>query len=266
MRVADEPIVFEIVGIYNAPRAQLLDPHSIPLNTIFIPDNSFEGFPYEGGDIPQWFQFQSESPMLNMIVIPNGRNEEFREAINTLIPGYGNFFSIYDQGYSIVRGALDNLLRGGTLIITLCLAGWLISEIVFCLFYVMRKKKEVGLLYAMGFSRKSRFRWVFMQCLIVVILAQIIAFTTSSMLYGQILSYANNAVEADIQDALTADTEFTDADIVEDGAQRGVTLLQDPWAVPLGIGGGMLLLLLFSGGISASIVKKGIQVLRGADG
>jgi len=39
------PIEFEIVGLYSTKPPLKGDPHNIPLNTVFIPEKSFEGFP-----------------------------------------------------------------------------------------------------------------------------------------------------------------------------------------------------------------------------
>jgi hypothetical protein len=259
----EEPIDFQVVGIYRSPAPQHDDPQSIPFNTIFIPDNSFGGFDCENTNTSPWKDDRAESPLLNTIVIPNGRNDEFRESVNALLPGYGNFFKIYDQGYSVVKATLDNLLQSGAMIFVLCAAGWLISATVFCLFFVLRKKKEAGLLYALGFSRKSRFRWVFVQCLIVIVIAQALAFGASSALYGRILGYA---VETAMLETAPREQAFTNAAVAVDGATTDMSVLRNPLAVPLGVAVGLAALLLASAVISKSISKSGARLLRGGDG
>jgi len=271
-----EPMEFEIVGIYTAPYPRWLDPnaldrHSIPINTLFIPDNSIDRLIGPSGDhrnqasvhVPGGVPHREDRqvvPLLNVIVVQNGRNEEFRQSIDALIPGYGSFFRIFDQGYSIVRAAFDNLIRGGTLVLVLCLAGWLVSAIVFCLFFVTRKKGDAGLLYAMGFSRKSRFRWVFLQCLIIIIVAQATAFAASLVLQEQILVLAFGIA---VEDSMAMEvTEFTDAVIAEEGSSLDFKLRQNLWGVLLGIGGTTITLLLMTYSISAAIAKKGILTLR----
>jgi len=250
--LVSEPIEFEIIGTFNAPRAVFGNPNAIPMNTIFIPNNSFEGFAHYYSASSFWEDDRAESPLLNTIIIPNGRNEEFREAVNALLPGYGNFFIIYDQGYSIVRATIDNLIRGAVLIFILCLAGWLIAMLVFCLFFVLRKKNEVGLLYALGISKKNRFRWVFAQCLVIIIVAQGIAFVASTVFYERILDYAATTA---MQDVATDDIFFTDAAIAADGVVQELSIYQDQWAVPLGIFLGVVILLLSVGGISWKMTK-----------
>ncbi|MDR2569841.1 MAG: hypothetical protein LBD23_06035, partial [Oscillospiraceae bacterium] len=271
-----EPIEVEIVGIYIAAYARMIDPnamdrHSIPINTLFIPDNTIDWInvpssnrqnhihSYNYGHVHHEYML----PLLNVIVVPNGRNDEFIQTIEAIIPEYSNFFRIFDQGYSIVRAALDNLIRGAILVFVLCLAGWLISAIVFFLFFIMRKKREAGLLYAMGFSRKSRFRWVFIQCLLIIIVAQAIAFSASIVLQEQILDLAFDIVAEDFSEAVVVDfVDFTDAIIAEDSGMIDFKLRSTPWAVPLGIGGATIALLLMTYALSAAIAIRGINTLR----
>jgi acid phosphatase family membrane protein YuiD len=263
MREAAEPLDFVVVGLYNAPMPRHEnDPHGIPINTLFIPDNAFTGFE-EGGQTFTWHDDRAESPMLNVIVVPNGHNEAFRQSINALIPGYGNFFRFYDQGYSVVRPALDNLLRNGWFIFALCLAGWLIAAAVLCLFFVLRRKREAGLLYALGINRRDRFRWVFVQCLVVIVAAQVIAFTLSMVFYEDIL---DRTVARAFAEAPASASLFTDAFIAEDGVQRDLEVLRSPLAIPLGAVAGFVVLLLAAGGMARGMAKGGSRSLRGVEG
>jgi len=273
-----DPMEFEVIGKFSAPRAEHSE-YAIHPNAIFIPDNAIPEFPFivpemtptlqrvldeEGVSFDEWLLPRPlidpwRISILNTIVLPNGRNQEFADAVNAILPEYAAFFRIYDQGYSIVRGALDNLLRGGTLIIILCFAGWLIAMLVFCLFYVLRKRKEAGLLYALGVNKKHRFRWLFVQCLIVIILSQIIAFGAASLLYERTVDYAIDAAENAVDGRVAI---FSDAVMAEDGVESEFTIRRNPHAIPLAVAGQSIILLLISGGISAAIVNKGTQSLR----
>jgi len=246
-----EPISFEVIGIYQPPLPNIADPHSIHLNTLFIPDNAFQGFPL---DEAAWLDDRDSAPKLNVIIVPNGENEAFRASVNALIPGYGNFFRLYDQGYSVVRPAMENLLRNGLLILALCFAGWAVTVVVFCLFFVLRKRREAGLLYTIGIKKKDRFRWVFVQCACVMLIAQIIAFGLSMSFYGQILGFAVDTAFAQVPEV----TAFADVNIIQDGTQIELDVLRSPLAVPLGIGAGLVVLLLPVGLIVKNMVKRRI--------
>jgi len=247
---------FEIIGIYFAPPARIEnDPQGIPLNTIFIPDKAFAGFEpvMTDGELRMWGDDRAESPFLNTIVVPNGRIEEFRRNINALIPGYGNFFMFYDQGYSTVRSALDNLLRNGWFIFVLCFAGWCIAALVFCLFFILRKRKETDLLYALGVRRKDRFRWVFVQCVIVIVLAQGIAYVVSDRFYEQILDYAVERTFVAEEDEATP---FADAAVIADGISYEAEIQQQPMTIPLATGAVSIALLMMAGGMAKSVAKR----------
>ncbi|MCL2084970.1 MAG: ABC transporter permease [Oscillospiraceae bacterium] len=253
-----EPIEFEIVGTYTTsyPSMDANEPHAIPMNTVIIPDKSFDGsLPIRYEEAPDyWVGYADLNPLLNVIVVPNGENEAFRESINSLIPGYGNFFILYDQGYSFVMNAAENLRSGSGLVFALSAAGWLISAAVFHLFFVLRKKKEAGLLYALGIGKKHRFVWVFAQCALIIVAAQIAAFGASAALYGNVLEYA---VETAGRDAAAVNDEFSDAVSVADGERQDFEFERDPLAVPAAAAAQTALLLIMAGGVSARIAKRG---------
>jgi len=204
-------------------------------------------------------------PLLNTIIIPNGKNEEFAASVNAMLPEYSGFFRIYDQGYSFVKNALDILLRGGLLIFALCLAGWVISVIIFCLFYVQKKRKETELLFAIGINRKYRFRWVFIQSAIIILISITITLAISSGMYGLTLDYAYTAAG---NQAGEQDTMFSDAVVVDDNDDIEFVLIHDPLTIPAVAICQLLLLLVLAGLLSASISKNDTskaKSLKGAD-
>jgi len=281
-----EPMEFEVIGKFSAPMEDESE-QAIASNAIFIPDNAVAEFPFivpemtdtlrrsldeRGIGFDEWLFGEwpatgylyprndfRRMAVFNTIIVPNGEIEAFSDAINAILPGYAAFFRIYDQGFSTVSGALDNLLRNGTVILVLCLAGWLIAVLVFCLFYIQRKGKEAGLLYALGVSKKHRFRWLFVQCLIVIVLSQAIAFGVSSVLYERTVDFAIDAAQyAGPEQAAI----FTDAVMAQDGAVYEFHITRDPWAIPLTIAGASIVLLIISGAMATSIAGKGVQALR----
>jgi hypothetical protein len=276
-----EFMVFEIIGIYESPRPAIYeyDAHIIPRNTLIILDNAIAVLPRDGTD-PMALRAQAPAlvtpeqimrlhdlptplaPMLNVITIPNGENETFREMVIDLMPEYAGLFHIYDQGYSVVRPAMENLLSNTSVIFALCLAGWLLAVIVFCLFYVLRMKKEAGLLYALGIRKRDRYRWVYMQCAVVVLAAFIFAFAASALLYEHILGFAVDASFARIPEA----TAFSDGNITAEGTQREIDVLRNPLAIPFGVGAGVAVTLLFVGVVVRGLVKSDPQSLKGVDG
>jgi hypothetical protein len=287
--LASEPIEFEIIGKFVTPSEDESD-HAIAPNAIIIPDNSVAEFPFIApemtdtlrrslheqeisfdewilGQLPPMEDFSRSDgfrrmPIFNTIIVPNGETEAFADAVNAILPEYAAFFRIYDQGFSSVRDALDNLLRSATMILVLCIAGWVVAALVFCLFYVRRKGKEMGLLYALGVSRTHRFRWLFIQCLIVIVLSQLISFGLSSMLFESAVDFATDAAQYTASEQAAV---FTDTIMAQDGVSNEFHITRVLWAIPLTVSGTSIVLLIISGAMVAGIAGKGAHVLRKAD-
>jgi len=283
-----EPIEFEIVGLYSARPPLKGDPHNIPLNTVFIPEKSFEGFP--GGQQSAFTQNvsfthslsglsashpyavsyetaslqRSESPLLDMIILPNGGGGEFLRAISELTPEYSHLFRVYDQGYSYAKPIFDTLMNYSVLVFALCAAIWAASFILFCFFFVLRRKKEAGLLYALGVNRKRRFRWVMVQCAVLIIVAQAAAFAVSASLCQNVLDYAMETVtgmnsSADMERQKSEGADFRAGISGAERVEQSMILNTDPSAVPISAGVGAVLLLFSAGGISRRISGQGVK-------
>ena len=265
-----EPMEFEVIGFYRTPLREF-NSHMIPTNTIFIPDNSIPEFPFivpeltdslqqvlEEHDMSfdEWLNFtlpRTDMPIFNTVIIPNGETQAFSDAVNAILPAYAAFFRIYDQGFSNVAGALDNLVSSGILIVVVTFAGWLIALVVFILFYILRKKKEAGLLYVIGVKKADRFKWLFAQCLVIIFVSSALVFTVSSLLYERTVDYAVDAAQEEQGELVTI---FTDAVIADDGVVIDFTIAPLPYAIPVAVIGQALVLLIISAIICGAIARK----------
>jgi hypothetical protein len=224
-----EPMEFVIIGVYRAPQRDS-SPYAIYPNTVYIPDSAVSHFPFFADEVFAESIFSDDIlstgriPLLNTIIIPNGRTEEFRETVNRLLPDYASFFRIYDQGFSHINAALTNMRNGSILILALCLTSWAIVTLIFCLFFISRKGKEAGLLYAMGVSTASRFRWVYIQCIIVIIVSHTGVLAASNALYNVVLEeawyHAESAAESDNSN------DIFGGNIAEEGIRNEVELIR----------------------------------------
>jgi len=254
-----EPLEFEITGIYNTMRVDRSE-YAVPINTIIIPDKSFETLT---GEPISLFDATLPAPiLLNSMIIPNGKINESIAAINNIAEGYGTFFRFYDQGYDSLRTILNNLRFGMTWILSLAAAAWLAVLIIFLMFYVTRKRKEAALLYAIGISRGKRFYWVFVQCLILVLISLGISTAVSLPIYGDILDIAAGVAQ-----------EFTESfrnlqlsDAADSGLRSTIPLNRSSLALIITIAGASVLTLTAAGLLSGrSVTFKALGEKRGDD-
>jgi len=254
-----QPTEFSIVGIYNTLRADRSE-HAILPNTVIIPDNSFgtvEGEPVS------LFDTTFRAPLLSdSMILPNGRIQETRDAINEIADGYGGLFRYYDQGYDSLRLALGNLRFGMTWILVLSAASWAAVLLIFLMFYVLRKRKEAALLYAIGVSRTKRFSWIFAQCAFLILLSLGISIAVSLPLYGDILDIAAGTAQA-FTDSFR---DLTLSDAADAGLRSRIPLDRSPIALIITVAGATVLTLVSAGLLSSHSTKfKSLSEKRGDD-
>ena len=218
------PLDFEIIGIYEALTLQSGN-YSISNNFVIIPDKSFDGV---GAPMQEVYASSGVPPLLaDAVIVPNGGIEQAKAAINSVADGYGEFFRFYDQGYTGILSALLNLRMGTTWIFAFAAVGWLAVILLFLLFFITRKRREATLLHAVGVSVKNRFRWIFIQCALLIFLAQGAALSASLPLYGGILNNAASAAES----FTGSFRDYTLSDGQEAGIRSSMPIMEIPLAV-----------------------------------
>jgi hypothetical protein len=106
----------------------------------------------------------------------------------------------------------------------------------------------------LGFSRKSRFKWVFVQCLIVIILAQGVAFFASNHFFDRIFDYAIE--RAFIAEDEEESTIFGDTATLADGITAETEFEQEPLAIPLAMAASSILLLCAAAGLAHGMSRR----------
>ncbi|MCL2030557.1 MAG: hypothetical protein FWG93_03340 [Oscillospiraceae bacterium] len=236
-----EPLEYTIAGIYNTLLLESGD-YFIAPNTVIIPSASFgdAGDPaMSGPDLP---------PLLaDAVIIPNGQIGETKALIDSIAEGYGGFFRFYDQGYGTVKAALLNLRLGMVWIFALAAAGWAAAVLFFALFFAARKRRETALLHALGVSRKRRFGWVFVQCAVLILVAQGVTLGAALPLYGGVFDAAVRTAESFTESF--RDTTLSDAE--EAGVRGRMPIRKEPLALVFAAAGGTAVLLAAAGAVSA---------------
>jgi len=252
------PEEFTVVGIYNTIRTDRNE-YAIPPNTVIIPNSSFGELTGEPASI---FDTSGRAPiLLNSLIVPNGRINETKDVISSIVPGYGGLFRFFDQGYDSLITTLGNLRFGMTWILTLTAAGWLVVLFIFLMFYVARKRKEGALLYALGVSRAKRFIWIFTQCATLILVALGISIAVSLPLYGDILDIAAGVAQ-----------EFTDSfrnltlsEAADSGLRNRIPLDRSPLALIITVAGASLITLITAGFLTKRSVAFRSMAEKGGD-
>jgi len=104
--------------------------------------------------------------------------------------------------------------------LVIAVAGWAVAIGMFCLLYIGRKRREAAILHAMGINRKKRFRWVFIQCAVIIILAQAAALGAAVPVFGSAVdaavSMSRDDTERDVLFSDAGDTEGFEISIEKD--------------------------------------------------
>jgi len=288
-----DPVTYEIIGFYSGLTLEMRD-HTISPNTVIIPAASFEGFSEEPTEEPTEepgeepgeepagelaeepadetteddssedyiFYKTAGPPILDTIVVPNGGIEEAKALIDSAAEGFGGLFRFYDQGYSTLKPILANLKFGMTWIIIISAVGWAISVSMFSLFYVWRKKKDITLLSGLGVSHSRSFFWAYMQCAIVILLAQVIVVTATMLVFGNILESALSIAS----EFTSGYRDFTLSDMnLAGGVRFTLPLDQSPLGLILAAAGSAAVLLITSAMLTIRAARRSSLMERSAE-
>ena len=245
---------FTIVGIYRTStvgRHVRLD-YVMPANAVIIPDASFG----EVAGLPsRYFEAPTYVPLLkDALMVANGQIEVVVALFNDYVPGLGDMFIFFDQGYDVLVTILNNLLFGTSWIFVLASFAWFVVVFVFAMFYVNRKKKEAAMLYALGISRSKRTWWIFAQCACVILLAFALSLALALPLYGDIVEVAAGAA----QEFTVELRDMRLSDAAETGLRTTIPIRGEPGDVIQAalIATGLLLVVTAFVSASATVVKS----------
>lgn len=123
------------------------------------------------------------------IIIPNDKLEEFKSEMAD--KGIEKYFLYYDQGYSSVKSVIQLLTKNAIIILSVCLAVWILVIILFVLLYIVKEKTVAGIMLSLGVGAKRTFMHLLISCMLLSLPATIVGGIASSTLEGAVakLSY-----------------------------------------------------------------------------
>ena len=150
---------YTIVGFWRGERtwADLTaDPYAISVNTVFVPKSSVQAA-----------MDTSDSIVFNIVVVRNGKLEEFKDLL--MEAGYAGRFRSSDQGYTQIAGNFHNYekLAQRVSIIGITIYGVLLF--LYLLLYPGSQSKLVKVMQSVGATMGQRFMYVMRTVLAVLI-------------------------------------------------------------------------------------------------
>ena len=182
-----EAAEYTVVGLWHGqrlwPDIAKVSEYAFSPNTVFVPKASVETPMQYGSSI-----------LFNTLVLQNGEIEEFHElAMNS---GYAGRFKYNDQGYSVIAANFHNyetlarqMLAVGMVIYTVLLG-------LFLLFYPGSQKRSVFLMQSFGANFPSRFRFVCISSLGIVIPGSIMGGALGNLLWNYVITALQTTAES----------------------------------------------------------------------
>ena len=240
---------YEVIGIYTSPEGSV-GPFYISPNMVFVPDKSIsssQGYPIK----EKWTSedMRQYTPLTYAVVLHNGGLEGFKAELSE--QGLEDAMLYFDQGYSRIGGTISAFKENAWTLFAVSAAAWAAVAMLFVYFYIIRQKKETGVMLSLGTGKAQSFRYI-LSCVIVISLAASIA--------GSVVGYSlyEKAVNTSYELALEGADENPQ---YSGGGSQGsanaeITVIKQPQTVFMAAGVQFILLASASSFAAVFMVKR----------
>lgn len=162
---------YEIIGIYSGTPWSLTD-YGIPANTIIVPDLAVP----QVTDVPSpYVDAERDIPatILYTLTLPNKDIDAFYEEMGG--KEFGRMIRILDQGYSSVIPGLLVIRNNAALLLGVGVIAWIAIVVLFLLIFVLRQRKEAGIMLSMGAGRSRTIRGLMAGVTLIIVLATLLS-------------------------------------------------------------------------------------------
>lgn len=175
---SSEAVSYEIVGLYRQNNEWSGYDYAFTPNTIFVPQNSVT------------CQTEtSDSGFFRTFVLKNGTSEAMDAELEKA--GYPGLLSYYDQGFSQIKGNLNDYFSVAKTILLIGTIGWLIFVTAFLILFPLHQKKEAQRMWTLGTSEKQITSYIMGSGIGILLPGSVLAGCVSLAL----LQYALNYIE-----------------------------------------------------------------------
>ncbi len=212
-----EENTYEVVGIYSSENAWEIGDIYFTPNTAFAPNSSMNvqydlimptmyivrNFSEEGEVFDTEVLQHISAPNMRSYILKNGHIDEFEEEMESY--GYGDIFSYYDQGYSMIEPILNIFKDSSLKIMYISIAVWIVMIIVFLSISWSRNRKSIRTMVTLGTGRKKVFLNMITSIILITLIVSIISTAAGYMLYDRVIDDIYNEAKE-----TSANMEYSD--------------------------------------------------------
>ena len=180
-----ETAEYTIVGFYQDESWPDVEenPYGFSANTVFVPKSSVQT-PME----------ESESIVLNTVVLENGMLEEFHELV--LASGFGGRLRYNDQNYGTIAANFHNYETLGRQVLVIGAVIYTVLLALFLLLYPGSVRKNIRTMQSFGAGFFRRFGYVLTSSLAIVIPASLLGGWVGSLLWDEMVAALQTTAES----------------------------------------------------------------------
>ncbi len=213
---------YEIKGIYRHTNSFSGDPSDITPNTVFVPNKSLDNLGIRQNSDPadeSGFALPTQSDMdFESMVIKNGRIDDMKAFIEQ--QGWDlNWFKFYDGGYSEVKATVEGIKDSADDQLLASSLTCLAAFIIYIALFVMRQRKNVGVMLSLGSGKKKAAGFMIAVSTIPAAIATVLgAIIGCAMLKGSVAKVVSEASQQ-------LDTAFSGASATGHAALENTAVL-----------------------------------------
>ncbi len=213
---------YEIKGIYRHTNSFSGAPSDITPNTVFVPNKSFDNLGIRQDSAPadeSGFALPTQSDMdFESMVIKNGRIDDMKAFIEQ--QGWNlNWFKFYDGGYSEVKATVEGIKDSADDQLLASSLTCLAAFIIYIALFVMRQRKNVGVMLSLGSGKKKAAGFMIAVSTIPAAIATVLgAIIGCAMLKGSVAKVVSEASQQ-------LDTAFSGASATGHAALENTAVL-----------------------------------------
>ena len=176
---------YEIVGVYRNTIQWTDMEYNFTPDMIFVPNKSLEGIATE-----------TDERQLLSLVIKNGHTDD----VKTLLEENGwdrDIMVYFDSGYGVIEDTVAGLQESATQLFGASAATFLAILIAYIALFVVRQRRNAGLMLSLGSGRHRAARFILVTSMIPAVISSFIGALTGALLLNRtVQSVFNDASEA----------------------------------------------------------------------